>query len=176
MSRITNAAAHFLGYSYASKGVGNVFPVVRGCLPPSLLWTPGRARLIDCSTFITALAVYVAKGVEWDAEAYADMQISHGDPSRLWSPVDAWERHGLGTRVDGPVDGWGLYQSWVDAKATDEDGDPISGGHQWAFNGRLGLRLHSTSLGGRGPTMDRGVNWADLEAYYDDGIQGVELK
>jgi hypothetical protein len=171
---IAIAGRAFLGWRYATKSGDNRFPTIKGCLPAGLLHKPGDPRLIDCSTFITALACYAFPDTDWDAQAYADMQIM--DATRLWSPVDAWARHGLGTRVeDSPADGWGFYQSWVDDKAAEFDGDPISGGHQWAYHGRLKLRLHSSSRGAVGPTLDRGVTWESLESYYKDGIMGVTL-
>ena len=167
-SLIGIAGRGFLGWRYATRSADNRFPTIKGCLPAGLLLKPGDARVIDCSTFITALVCYAWPEKEWDAEAYSDMQIM--DASRLWSPVDAWERHSLGTRVDGPADGWGLYQSWVDDQLP-----TISGGHQWAFHGGLGLRLHSSSRDGRGPTLDRDVSWDALAKYYKAGISGVEL-
>ena len=124
------------------------------------------------STFATALVVYGHQDVEWDDQFYADAQIK--DASRLWSPVDAWARHGVGEVVDGSADGWGLYQAWVDDKPAAVDGDGISGGHQWLYNARHKIRLHSSSRAGR-VTMDRFVEWGDLADYYKDGIKGVAL-
>ena len=172
--RILAASAHFLGWGYASEDSQNRFPVIRGCLPPSLLLKPGQAHLINCSTFTTALVCYGFPDVVWDEKAYQDMQVQSAE--RLWSAPDAWVRHGLGEPLDNiPAAGWGLYQSWVDDKLEEFDGDGISGGHQWLFNAKHGLRLHSSSRNQRGPTMDRGVTWDYLKGYYKDGIRGVAL-
>lgn len=172
-------SAYFHGYRYAMKSADNRFPVIKGPLPTSLLWIPAQgygARLIDCSTFIMALAIYCHPDVAWDDKAYPDGQIMNS--ARLWSPVDMWIRHGLGRRInegEAPASGWGFYQSWVDDKPADIDGDPISGGHQWAYHAKKKLRLHSTIRGERGVILERGVKFSDLEKYYKDGIQGVEL-
>ncbi|MEE8471675.1 MAG: hypothetical protein V3S82_00750 [Dehalococcoidia bacterium] len=172
--RILAASSHFLGWGYASQTGQNRLPVIRGCLPPSLVLKAGDSHLIDCSTFTTALVCYGFPGVEWDAMAYRDMQVQ--DATRLWSAPEAWVRHGLGGVLDNiPADGWGMYQSWVDDKLEEFDGDGISGGHQWLFNAKHGLRLHSSSRDHIGPTMDRGVSWAWLKGYYRDGIRGVAL-
>lgn len=173
---IPEAAAHFLGWRYAKRSADNRFPVVRDCLPTSLLWTPDDAKVIDCSTFAAAVLVYAyADRVTWDAKAYADMQVM--DATRLWSCVDAWDRHGLGTPagVSGPAQGWGVYQGWVDDQPEESDGDPISGGHQWLFHAAMGVRVHSTSVGGVGPTWER-VEWSTLVARYRSGIRGVALR
>ncbi len=165
--RLIRASAQFLGWSYAKSTGDNRFPVIHGPLPSGLLLKPGDDPRIDCSTFMTALVVYANSDVDFDAEFYADSQIF--DAARPWSPVQAWERHGIGTRVDGPVDGWAIYQSWKSL-------DPLRSGHQWAYHGGHQLRLHSSSSrGGIGPTMDRGVTWESLAAYYPAGIRGVEL-
>jgi hypothetical protein len=105
--------------------------------------------------------------VEWDRGAYSDLQIM--DPARLWSPLDAWERHGLGTALPAGIacQGWGLYQSWVDT-------DRIRGGHQWAYHGAMNVRVHSSSIGNAGPTWER-VPFAELVSKYPAGIRGVEL-
>lgn len=173
--KFLKSAAHFIGWKYATSSPDNRFPLIRGCLPPHLGWKPGDARVIDCSSFITALAVYGFPNVEWDDDAYGQMQIFSIDD--LWSPPQAWSRHGLGRLMEHNefADGWGFYQSWRDAKLADEDGDGIAGGHQWAFHQRLGLRLHSSSRGGIGPTMDRNVTVEDLLSYYHDGVLGVDL-
>lgn len=158
------AAAHFLGYRYASARDGdrNVVPVGGGCLPANLVRGPREPKLVDCSTFLAAVAVYAHAGVvEWDARAYSDLQIMGSD---LWSPVDCWVRHGLGDEVDGPVQGWGFYQGWGNGS-----------GHQWAYHGGMGIRLHSSSTGKAGPTWER-VEWKGLADRYVDGIRGVELQ
>lgn len=117
--------------------------------------------------------VYSHPDVEWDEAFYPDAQIM--DASRLWSPVDAWARHRVGTVVeDAPAAGWGVYQSWVDDAPAAIDGDGISGGHQWLYHGRHQLRLHSSSRAGR-VTMDRFVEWPHLVDYYKAGIKGVAL-
>ena len=173
---IPEAAAHFLGWRYAKSSGDNRFPVVRDCLPKSLLWTPGDARLIDCSTFAVAVLVYAYAGrVEWDGNAYADMQVM--DAGRLWSSVDAWDRHGLGTPAGAQkvAQGWGVYQGWVDDQPSESDGDPISGGHQWLYHSGMGVRLHSSSRGGVGPLWER-VEWGELVTRYRAGIRGVALR
>lgn len=187
MMSIPTAAAHFLGWRYANtrEGEKNRLPVVRDCLPSSLLLKPGQDRLVDCSTFWTAVMVYRHAWVDWDAEAYPDMQIF--DAARPWSPVDAWVRHGLGNDLNlgenahgrravlEPAQGWGAYQGWVDPDLPEVDGDGVSGGHQWGYHGGMGVRLHSTSRGSRGPTREH-ADWGDLLAYYKGGIRGVELR
>ena len=161
------AAAHFLGYRYASRSADNRAPVVRGCLPVALAWRPGDDRRVDCSTFISALAVYMAADLEWDAAAYADMQIM--DAARLWSPLDAWARHGIGARMEPgeACQGWGLYQGWADTAA-------VRGGHQWAYHGGMGIRVHASSIGDVGPIWER-VAFSSLAGKYRSGIQGVRL-
>lgn len=172
--RFLRASSHFHGFRYAASSADNRFPVAKSPLPTGLVLKPGDSPLIDCSSFITALAVYGWPGIEWDGDAYSDMQIFSVD--NLWSPVHAWERHGLGKRTEAPANGWGFYQSWIDDQFADVDGDGISGGHQWAYSHKLQLRLHSTIKKSAGPTMDRGVTWDSLEKYYKAGIRGVELK
>lgn len=165
--KLIRSSAQFLGWSYASTTGDNRFPVIREPLPSGLLLKAGDDPRIDCSTFIAALVVYAFPDVEFDDQYYADAQIF--DAARPWSPVEAWARHGIGTRTDGPVDGWAIYQSWRSL-------DPLRSGHQWAYHGGLKLRLHSSSSrGGIGPTMDRGVTWDSLSEYYRAGIRGVEL-
>lgn len=172
MMSIPEAAAYFLGYRYATISNLNRLPVVRDCLPGGLIWEPGDAKLIDCSTFVTAVLVYAhADRVKWDQFAYADMQVMNAD--RLWSCVDAWERHGLGVPA-AMTQGWGAYQGWVDDQPAESDGDPISGGHQWLYHGGMGVRLHSSSRGSVGPVWER-VDWSDLVARYRSGIRGVAL-
>ena len=185
---IPEAASHFLGWRYARVSSDNRFPVVRDCMPPSLLLSGDDARLIDCSTFVAAVLVYAyADRVEWDATAYADMQIM--DASRLWSCVDAWRRHGLGAKVPiemiriggrdvemvtEPAQGWSVYQGWVDDQPAESDGDSISGGHQWFYNGAMGVRENSTSRGGVGPAWER-MEWSTMVGRYKSGIRGVTL-
>jgi len=166
------AAAHFLGYRYAfaTKGHRSRVPVIRDPLPSSLLWEPGMERRIDCSGFITAaLAFAYADLVEWDAQAYGEMQVF--DAGRPWSPVECWTRHNLGAPLPNNehAQGWGVYQGWVSA----EPGS-ISGGHQWAYHGGMGVRVHSTIRGGIGPIWER-AHWEDLVGFYRAGIHGVAL-
>lgn len=168
------AAAHFLGYRYAVASKDNRYPVARGCLPAGLVHKPGQKKLIDCSTFITACVCYMDSGRDWDQTAYADMQIM--DAGSLWSPLDAWERHGVGQAMAaGEMAGqWGIYQSWVDDQAAAIDGDPISGGHQWAYHGGLGIRIHSSSRGATGPTREH-VTFNELLKHYKAGVRGVRV-
>ena len=67
-----------------------------------------------------------------------------------------------------------IWASRLDAKPAAIDGDGISGGHQWLYNSRHKLRLHSSSRARR-VTMDRFVEWDALADYYSDGIKGVAL-
>ena len=174
MLSLPEAAAHFLGYRYAVASQDNRYPVARGCLPSGLVLQPGDQRRVDCSTFITAVVCYMDAERAWDQSAYADMQIM--DAARLWSPLDAWERHGVGRAmaVGEMAPRWGIYQSWVDDQAAAIDGDPISGGHQWAYHGGLGVRIHSSSRGATGPTREH-VAFGDLLKYYKAGVRGVEV-
>lgn len=182
---VPEAAAHCLGWAYAIKSTDNRFPAPQEPLPARLLWRPGDRKLIDCSSYLAMIAAYVhADLVDWDPEAYPDMQIM--DAARLWSPVDCWERHGLGTRIPTeanrhgyatvvqPAQGWAFYQAWVDIEPAEVDGDPIGPGHQFAAHGGMGIRIHSSSRGGRGPVREA-LDWAKLLDYYAHGIQGVAL-
>ena len=171
---VPEAVFPFTGFRYAATSADNRFPVIRGCLPASLELREGDAKLIDCSSYVTASVVYKEPSIEWDAEAYEDMQIM--DAKRLWSPVDCWHRHGLGRLLakNTFADQWGVYQSWVDDQLPEFDGDGISGGHQWFYHGRLGLRQHSSSRGGIGPTQQH-ISIEALIAKYPAGIRGVAL-
>ena len=137
------AAAHFLGYRYATRSADNCVPVVRDFLPAGL--EQNGPRLVDCSTFMAALAAYVFAGtVDWDAEAYEDMQVM--DASDLWSVVACWVRHGLGSRVPTglnsqgretvlePPQGWAFFQATPRRMGTRSAGatsSPTTAG--WAF-------------------------------------------
>jgi hypothetical protein len=172
---VPEAVFPFLGYRYARVSATNRFPVQRGCLPKSLTLEPGDDRLIDCSSFVTASLVYMHPEIDWDEQAYDDMQIM--DASRLWSPVDAWQRHGVGEALPKKTAApqWGVYQSWVDDQLPEFDGDGISGGHQWFYHRGLGVRVHSSSRGLVGPTYEH-VSWDTLLEKYPASIRGVALR
>jgi len=183
---VQSAAAYFLGWRYAGSTQENRFPVQQGCIPSTLVINHGQEKRIDCSSFMVALACYAYAGrVQWDADAYSDLQVM--DVGRLWSAVDCWERHQLGTRlptlanrhnrptVTTPARGWGFYQAWVDTDPAEIDGDPIGPGHQFAYHGGMGVRMHSSSDEGCGPVWER-ISWAELVEYYAHGIQGIALQ
>lgn len=115
-ARIRLAASELLGKRY-SRDVG--FPVKRGSIPSSLV-RPGG---IDCSSLVAyiLMTVYPSEFTLWTGEHYAGLQIM--DAARPWSPIEAVERAGVGSRVPRPVGGsWHVTQRWKSLS-------PLSGGH-----------------------------------------------
>jgi hypothetical protein len=161
--RIRQASSRLLGWRYGT-GPATRFPYLAPSIPPTLV-TAGPS-CIDCSSLTTWVLATVYPSHGWDQQSYEDMQIY--DPTRPWSPVEAVERFGVGSRVVAPVGGaWHLTQGWRSL-------DPLAGGHARLAYAHPAdpdslVVLESTSRdGGRGPTWTR-TTWAKLLHHYRNG-------
>lgn len=170
--RIRLAASDYLGWSYGSP---NRFPAARPGLPSQLVAPDAVTGVIDCSSFGAYVVITATPAGRWDAARYAELQIF--DAKQPWSPIDAIERAGVGTRVDDlPLDEWGISQGWVDARL--DDGDGVEGGHFRVVK-RLSpttLRvLESTSRDGIGPRWSN-TTIDDLRKKYPAGVKFAQIR
>lgn len=168
--RIRLAVADLVGYRY---GRDVEYPAQRPGLPAQLVGI--GTRRIDCSSATAYVLATAYPGGAWTRGRYRELQIM--DPSRLWSPLDAVELAGIGSRVPGPVPGtWALCQAWGDARL--DDGDGVEDGHsrlvQVGPDGDALLVFESTSRGGIGPRWST-TSYAELVARYPGGVRLAAL-
>lgn len=163
--RIRLAAVDYLGGRY-SRTVR--FPAPRPGLPVSLVEPRATNLGVDCCSFGAYVLITAMPRARWDAARYRELQIM--DAAHPWSPIEAVERAGAGSRVDHPVAGcWHVTQKWDDPHPEEVDGDGLSGGHfrlsrATEADPDLLLVLESTSRrGGIGPTWSW-ARWSDLAA------------
>jgi hypothetical protein len=165
-TRIRIAASYTLGFRYgtgASVRFPSPYPGVTVKISP-------HSSQIDCSSFTAWILSVVYPDAPWDKTTYGDMQIF--DAARPWSPIEAVERAGVGSRTASRVPGaWALCQAWKDART--DDGDSLGGGHariiRFDEEGDGVLVLDSSTRSSRGPGWSR-ITWDKLQALYrEDG-------
>lgn len=79
----------------------------------------------NCSIFTELVMKMVFVNGMWTKQTHADLMILDG--GRPWSPIDAVEAAGIGSRVTEAVAGeWHLVQAWADP-------DAIKGGHSFFY-------------------------------------------
>ncbi len=175
-ARLQLAASDVLGWSYGT-GSATRLPARRKGLPSRLVVSEGAAapsKRIDCSTLTSYLLATAFPHGAWTPEVYADLQIFDGE--RPWSPIEAVEKAGVGSRVLRLREGMiCLSQAWVDAST--RDGDSVSGGHARIVEvlPRDEFRVwESTSRGGVGPRVAI-VSRATLEDRFLAGVRYAAL-
>lgn len=168
--RVRLAVADLVGYRYGRQVT---YPASRPGLPSELVQS-GPA-LIDCSS-ATAYVLLTACRGRWTFERYDELQIV--DARRPWSPIEALELAGAGSRTDGPVPGtWSLCQAWGDDSL--EDGDGVEDGHSRLVHvdpdGDGLLVFESTSRdSGIGPRWSRTTH-TELVRRYAAGVRYAAL-
>jgi len=162
--RVRLAAVDCLGWRYSRN---NAFPRARKGLP-DLVDPFGHG--IDCSSFTAYVLLTAFPLGRWDAERYGELQIFNA--SEPWSPIDAVERAGVGSRVSAPVAGlWHLTQAWKSLA-------PLAGGHARLSysqpDGGLLVLESTTKRDGVGPTWSA-TTWDALAARYPAGVRAAAL-
>ena len=75
-----------------------------------------RQRQTNCCIAVELILKALRPDGQWSTQTHADLMIL--DAARPWSPIDAIEAAGIGSRVDAPVPGrWHLVQFWRDPVA-----------------------------------------------------------
>lgn len=162
--RLRLAASDLLGWRYKT-GSDVRFPAARnGLAVPSSMIDPDGPG-IDCSSLTAYLLMTAYPEAPWNGDRYGELQIF--DAAEPWSPIDAVEQAGVGSRVSAPVAGtWHLTQTWKSL-------NPLSGGHaRLAYASptdadQLLVLESSSRSNGIGPRFSR-TRWSDLLAKYQE--------
>ena len=170
--RMHCAMSDLVGWRYGT-GADVRFPKARPMLPKHLV--SQKQKLIDCSSGTAyVLATAIPHGY-WDEDRYRELQIM--EATKPWSPVDAVEKAGVGSRIDKPIPGmWALSQAWVDD--TTVDGDGLSGGHARLvkfLTEDLMFVFESTTREGRIGPRTTTSSHKDLVKRYPAGVRYVAL-
>lgn len=175
--RVLLAIQALVGWRY---GRSVSFPALRPGLPATLVERNAVNARIDCSSAVGYVVITATPKGRWNRARYDDLQIMDAD--RPFSPIEACEAAGVGSRVDAPVAGlWHGLQTWRDSST--DDGDGLEGGHlvlAYATPDDPDLLrvFESTTRGpgdGWGPTWSW-RRWSDLVARYPDGnVRAVAL-
>lgn len=168
-ARIRLAAADLIGWRYVT-GSGVHYPYYRPHLPATLVDFEGRG--IDCSSFTSYILFTAYPDGAWTDQSYQDLQIM--DPNRPWSPIEAVENAGVGSRVDAPTGGlWHLTQAWKSVS-------PLTSGHARMIYADPDdpdslLVLESSNRFNLVGAVWTKSTWTDLCAMYPAGIRAAAL-
>lgn len=101
--RLRVLIADLLGWRYPSRSAAVRFPAAFGPIAGHSSLVDPIGQEIDCSSMTTYLVMRLYPDTPWSMDDYMDMQVfADRLPARPWSPIEAVERRGVGSRVARP--------------------------------------------------------------------------